>query len=284
MKMLENLKDIYHVCSEGLKTRALFKNNEEFIYGMNAAALCRLSSQTDILCFCLMDNHVHFILNSTYEECRKFIIKYKHLLAIRNRELKEDIKISIKPANNHNHTLNAIAYVIRNPIAAGYQYMPDSYPWSSSGLYFKSDPHLGGYTEKVSDMTLRQVQQTLHTRQRVPGDWTLNRNGMIWPGHYVDYESVNRLFRSPKRFLYYMSVTQDTILMEPTFEENPAILRDKELREMASVLSEKTFGISDINSLNGESRLSLAKILRRQCGCTNRQLARTLHLEIRDFI
>lgn len=82
IKMMEmerelRLEDIYHVCTDGMSRNILFKDDKDFIKGMNAVAVCRLTFGVRILCFCLMSNHVHFIIKGTYDECVGFIRLYK---------------------------------------------------------------------------------------------------------------------------------------------------------------------------------------------------------------
>ena len=69
----------FHVCTNGTVLPWMFKDNEDFIYGMNRIGICHLLTGITVLVFTLMDNHVHFILYGTREKCRMFIDKYKLL-------------------------------------------------------------------------------------------------------------------------------------------------------------------------------------------------------------
>lgn len=281
MKTNETVGDMYHVCSEGIKTGSLFDDDRSFITGMNTIAFCTLSHKVKILCFCLMDNHVHFIVHADRYECNRFIISYKSRLARDRNGLDKEMKIKIKPITDYQYLMNSIAYVMRNPIAAGFPYMPHEYRWASSCLYFCKNTYRPAFSGCISQMSKESVRKILRTRQHLPDSWTIDTDGMIWPGHYVDYESVNRLFRSPKRFLYYLSVTQDITLMEPS-SESAASLRDKELRDAAIQMSGRLFGSASPLALPAARRISLAKELRRELGCSYKQLARVLRLEVTD--
>jgi REP element-mobilizing transposase RayT len=70
-------KHFYHFATKGLEDDILFGSVEGFIAGMNriALCLCRLGKEhlVIVICFCLMDNHVHFILYGTEEDCILFM-------------------------------------------------------------------------------------------------------------------------------------------------------------------------------------------------------------------
>ena len=135
-------KGFYHLFSDGFRTDVLFEDKLAFIAGMNIVALCFFRCNVSILAFCLMDNHVHFILYGTKEDCLKFRDKFIHKYGIwhSNRhsgKIHETIDFDIKLMDDERYILNSIAYVLRNCIAAGYGYCASDYPWSSGGLYFR---------------------------------------------------------------------------------------------------------------------------------------------------
>ena len=71
----------FHFATEGLKDDMLFCSVTEFIAGVNRIALCLIRLGPDhpvqVICFCLMDNHVHFILYGLEEDCILFMERYK---------------------------------------------------------------------------------------------------------------------------------------------------------------------------------------------------------------
>ena len=73
----------YHFCTNGLLKNIIFSSDEDYIYGMNAIAICK-SKYVDvkILAFCIMNNHVHFIFDCTKDEGESFMRYYKLLLGV----------------------------------------------------------------------------------------------------------------------------------------------------------------------------------------------------------
>ena len=69
--------EYYHAFTRGLEKDLLFYGDAEFLYGMNIIPRYLKLSGTRLLAFCLMDNHVHFVLEGCRAACNQFIINYK---------------------------------------------------------------------------------------------------------------------------------------------------------------------------------------------------------------
>lgn len=129
----------------GIRKHIMFRDDSDYISGMNDIPICLLVTAIKVYCFCLMSNHVHFILNGTESGCMAFIRKYKRLRSLRNRTrygsvgLENTPDISVKILDDAEYQMTAISYVIRNPLASGLKMSPWHYPWSSSSLYFLKD-------------------------------------------------------------------------------------------------------------------------------------------------
>ena len=167
---------IYHVCTDGLSREIMFRDDSDYISGMNDIPICSLVTAIEVYCFCLMSNHVHFILNGTEYECMEFIRKYKRLRSLRtrvrygNKRVDDTPGISVKILDDAEYQMSAISYVIRNPLAAGLKMAPWHYPWSSSFLYFSQGYDLSGY-RKVSELGCKEFRETLKTRLTVPDNY-----------------------------------------------------------------------------------------------------------------
>ena len=135
------IKRYYHICSKGLEKNIIFLDREDFISGVNDIALCRLKFDVVILCFCLMSNHFHFILYGTEEAGHGFVQEYKRRCGMRMRQKRmevnalHELSVSINEISNMEYLENAIAYVLRNPLAAEMIMMPYHYKWSSADSY-----------------------------------------------------------------------------------------------------------------------------------------------------
>ena len=89
------MKNYYHVSSKALEKNVMFRTREDFVAAMNDVAMCSLRFDVQILCFCLMGNHFHFILSGGYHECRKFGEEFKRMCAMVMRQT-QDIEKAMK--------------------------------------------------------------------------------------------------------------------------------------------------------------------------------------------
>ena len=52
----------FHVCTDGTVLPWMFKDQQDFIAGINRIGICKIISGVYVFVFTLMDNHVHFLL------------------------------------------------------------------------------------------------------------------------------------------------------------------------------------------------------------------------------
>ena len=280
-------KGFYHLFSDGFRTDVLFEDKKAFIAGMNIVALCFIKCQVSILAFCLMDNHVHFILYGTLEECEKFRDKFLQRYGIwySNRyssKILETIDFDIKLMEDERYILNSIAYVLRNCIAAGYGYCVYDYPWSSGGLYFRHPDIMRAMTagwKSVSDLSLREQFRCFQTQVHLPTEWKVTPDGYLWPGNYIDFMHVEKLYKTAKSFTYFMGQGKEEDINRSLGIDTAAELPEIELRENAARLCLKMFKTSNTRMLDVTKRLVLGKELRRMYRCSVKQIARIIHLD-----
>lgn len=282
IKMMEmerelRLEDIYHVCTDGMSRNILFKDDKDFIKGMNAVAVCRLTFGVGILCFCLMSNHVHFIIKGTYDECVGFIRLYKK----RMNGLLEgaNTDVSVKPINTEDYLKTAIAYVLRNPVAAKLPIVPGEYRWSSGNCYFADASMYGRRFTKASDFGSTEMRKRFNTRHALPGDYLITEEGIIWPRCYVDYKTVERLYRTPAAFLYHLAKNMDMENELTTDILRKANYSDQELYNSASTICHSQFGKETLGQLSIEEKLSIARIVRKKYGASAKQISRITGLD-----
>ena len=279
MKGGQKLENVYHVCTDGMSRDILFKDDKDFVKGMNAVAVCKQSSGIVILCFCLMSNHVHFILKGPYEECVRFIRLYKQrvnlLLGGKNSD------ISVRQVDTPDYLKNAIAYVLRNPVAARLSVMPGEYRWGSGSCYFADASIHGRRLRKVSSVGIAERRKLFNTREVLPDSFLITDDGLILPQCYVDFKAVESLYRTPAAMLYYLARNVDMEAELATGILRKARYSDQELYNSATVLGSSMFRKNGLSHLTIEEKLSLAKALRQRYGISARQLSRLLGIDLR---
>ena len=269
--------EFWHVCTKGLTSGVIFRSREDYVYGMNGVAVYSQMYQVAVLAFCLMDNHVHFIMRGNESLCKEFIKQYKSRLASLTDVSKADVCMKI--IENDEYLMRAIGYVLRNPMAAGLGVLPTAYRWSSAGVYFNPEKVVLDSAEahgmmRVGGIGVRRLRSILRSRHRLPDDYVLMPDGMVCPECYVDWRAVEELFGHPARLLYMMSKNDD-MEMELTGD----VLRktkytDAELQGSVSELCWERFRCGSPEELPVENRYRLAKELQKRYGLGPKQLAR----------
>ena len=277
-------KGYYHVCSHGLEKNDIFKTHEEFVQGMNDVAICVLGFDVIILAFCLMSNHFHFVLYGTLEDCVLFANEYKRKCALRMRlktgEVKglKGVEIQVNEIDSKEYLENVIAYVLRNPLAAGINIMPYYYRWSSAVLYFnKTEEQVD---EKLNEMSERKRQRILKSCLSVSDNYVVDGHGMILPVCYVDYAEVERIFGHPSRLMMQIARKIETDVEIRMGVADQVVMTDQEILTQMKILLRSEFGKESIEQLSMEQRIKLCRLLKRNFRAGVKQIARLTRIGV----
>ncbi len=279
--------EYYHAFTKGLETDVLFRDNADFVYGMNLVPRCLKATGTKLLAFCLMDNHVHFVIGGPRDRCNLFIRNYKRdLLSFLNKNRKRNLSETMIPGiikvDNINNLLTVIAYVLRNPIAAGVNYLPQDYRWSSASCCFRRHGLTNGPgRRKIADLSFTEKRSYFKRNPEYPSCWTVDEDGMILSENYVEVAEVEKLFSSVKRFLYYISAAKET---EVNLTMRHSVwLSDAELIKEAVGICLEMFGTTSIKMLGYSQKIKVCKQLRSMFGTSFKQLGRVMRLEANNI-
>lgn len=270
-------REYYHVCSEGLEKRMIFRNRREFIMGINYVALCHLKCNVRILCFCLMGNHFHFILSGSYQECWKFGNEYKRMCGMMMKRTQEsdagmkDVELQVKEITNMSYLEYTIAYVLRNPVVAGFRIMPHQYEWGSGDMYFRSSYIASG--RRADSFSIKELSRMLNSNIKIPGHYIIDESGIISPLNYIDYKEVEDIFKHPSRLLGLLSAKKETefeIFMGVADNYIPDI---EELKDSVRELIRVEFGVKAVSQLSMEQKVLLCGLMRRNFRASRKQIA-----------
>ena len=282
----------YHYATEGLKDDILFASLIEFIAGVNriALCLCRLGENhpVQVICFVLMDNHVHFILYGLEEDCNLFIEYYKQATELwlrhhgRENGPGKNWRIGRWLIPDKERLRNTIAYIHRNPTAAGMAFTPAGYRWSSASLLFADSTWILQFGKRVDSFSGQEQIRIFNSKTRIPGDWILLPDGMLWPGAFVNYRLMERQFGSVQDYQFCLNkrVEEDINLEMRGVDLS---LPDREIAARARKMAGKLFGEDRMLHLTVAQRLSLARILKKETGTSIKQVARVVHLKLSEL-
>ncbi|MBR5702763.1 MAG: hypothetical protein IKX45_00750 [Bacteroidales bacterium] len=282
------MKAFYHYSSKGLTKDILFENEQEFIAGMNRIAVCLAMCKEKgmhivILAFCLMDNHFHFIFYGEKEYCDFFVDTYKKLSSMwivkhRGRPLADNFTSGSFPINP-NKVGEKIAYLLRNPVAAGIRITPQGYRWSSGILMFSEVKSLLTGTTKIGDLSYREKRSLISSHTALPENWIVQADGLIWPGCYTDYKTAEAHFPSVRSFMFELNNFKVDSEIDAEEVKQFYSLPDSEVRFRAVQTCMEYYQKERISMCSLEERVSVAKILQRELHCNDKQLARVLRIQ-----
>lgn len=280
------VRNCWHFSTDGAFAEVIFRDREDFVDGMNRIYLIALRYGIVILAFCLMDNHVHFILYGRLEDCQKFMSEYVRQISStisRRYGLTKELNtlpIHYQTISDDLYLKTAICYVIKNPTVAGLPYMPYDYPWSSGSLYFRQEalPRSG---EDLSGMSSRDRMRVFHTKRALP-DELLVQDGLILPENYVAVREVEQLYRTHRSFNYFLGTSREDTIESRGGAISRLSLPDSEMRQHRRELSRELFSRDSPRMLNTTQRLRLARELRRRFNSSPKQLARLVGLRLEE--
>lgn len=294
------VRNCWHFCTDGNAVDYMFYEEADFVDGMNRIYVALMGYNVIILALCLMDTHVHFVLYGEYDECNRFVhdylqrtSRYISLTHGDSNKLK-DVPVTCQSVGDDYYLKTVICYVIKNPPVGSLQFNAYDYPWSSGALYFRkagywtSPPWLAeaGNAESTKGLGSHAIQDLLKTRKLTSG--TIRMMGdLIYPGEYVDYQSVEKLFKTWKGFNYFMCITKEDDVESKGGAISRLSIPLQEMRVHKNELCMELFGVNSIKTLSTSQRVKLARTLRARYNSSLKQVVKLSGLiydEVKDLI
>ena len=270
----------YHFFTDGRYQSLIFRDAEDFMRGMNAIAFSAQACRSvSIMAFCLMNNHVHFVLKGILGDVEDFAICFKKLVSIHlaNKYKKAKplhyAKSGFKEIGDYYHLKVTIAYCLRNPFMAGIVPHPIKYPWSSSRCYFSSLPC---DLHNVGELGTRQYRELFKTRQKLPPGYLFDKDGIIIPANYISKIDVERLYCNEGSYYHYlMRRVENVVEGGETLIPKP-VLPDHIIAEGLSAILAKE-GVKDFLELPAGRRENVINELKYRYNISNvKQLLRVV--------
>ena len=231
-KILRRMIKHYLVTTDHLEEGLWFRDEKDFIAGMNFAAIQAFASKVIVLAFILMSNHVHFVVRGKWADVKAFIngLKSRHSRYLHNKygtfEFLRRNGYEIKEVSSLEEGLEkAIAYSQMNSVAANICSHPSQYPWGTGPLFFCASKRTG---TRIGDLSKRERIRLFHCCDvDLPADWLVGEDGFILPESYVDVRFVESLYRTPKRMNYFLVNSSKAKKKMETSDDNHPAFRDQ---------------------------------------------------------
>lgn len=278
---------IYLVSTEHLENSVWFRDKEDFIAAMNAIALLQFTHNIKILAFILMSNHVHFVLECSWEEVERFVNDFKrHYSRYMNKKygIKELLRrnsLDVRLLNENDESVErAIAYVHMNCVAANICLHPTLYPWCSGRCFFSEKPLKG---IPASSVRKRKLYRILRSRVLLPNSYIIGDEGYVLPESYISVKRVESFFRTPKRMNYFLNSSSKSKVKLEKEPEVPAF-RDQIVISGIEDMCGSLFRKHSIKDLNDTELAELLRQLRFRFAANIQQLARVTGLSYEDVV
>lgn len=139
---------IYHAILRSVNQHLIFEEDFDYQKFLFILSDCKEKYNVDIYAYCLMDNHIHFLISSPPEVLARFFQSLESRFALwynnkysRSGHLFQD-RFHSQKIESDNHFLRALLYIHNNPVKAGMCRYSTEYRWSSCQAYYGAKDHV----------------------------------------------------------------------------------------------------------------------------------------------
>lgn len=142
---LKSSSGCYHVVVRGNAGASLFFCDKDKVEFLNLLFVSKKQHHYKIFAFCLLDNHVHIVLQETNSKLSKIMQKINSCYAVylHNKYARAGHvfqgRFSSEPLENKKYLLAAVRYVHNNPVEKQVVNEPKEYYWSSFLVYMNAE-------------------------------------------------------------------------------------------------------------------------------------------------
>ncbi|ATW26523.1 transposase [Candidatus Formimonas warabiya] len=245
----------YHVMIRGNEKKELFRNNEDKARFIAILKEKNEHNKYSIYAFCLMDNHVHLLINEGRDEISRIMkrinvsyVYYFNKKYNRTGHLFQD-RFKSEIIETDSYLLAAARYIHRNPLKAGITQKISQYRWSSYPAYIHENDLMKNIVD--TDMILGILSPDRQTAVQM----------------FIEYTSQD----TKDDFLEYQE--NDEKEKDIINEKNARIFINEYLRKKDLVLND----LKNKNNINHRDELICA--LKMRSNLSIRQLAEILNLD-----
>lgn len=140
----------YHIIQRGNERKNIFNSEDDRIKFLETIYKMKEKYNFKLESYCLMDNHVHLLINDNGNDISKVVksinISYAYYF---NKTYKRvghlfQDRFKSEAIGDDKYLLSVSAYIHNNPVMAGIVRMPQEYRWSSFGYYLGNDSYRSG--------------------------------------------------------------------------------------------------------------------------------------------
>ena len=274
-------RGIYLFTSDHLERTLLFRDTEDYVYGVNTLAIGTRKFKVRVLCYSLMGNHIHLLLAGRYEDCLAFYAWALRRLAqwiARRYGVSGILKLQasdVQAVMDREQFLNEVCYLLRNGYKARVD-SPYSYPWSPFECYFNPYLHLM-HGEPMPGA--KEMKRLFGTHEKIPTDWE-HCQSRILNKCFVDYRTVEQKFGNSLEFFDRLrKYDLESVVEQAHGIEEQLKFTDAEMLEKIRAVCQNELHKDSHHQLERKDLLWLARTLSKRFASPKKQIARLLGIE-----
>ena len=285
--VLAQEKKLWHLCTPGELSGAIFRKNTDYVFGMNMVALLAavFKERIKIYTFQIMSNHFHFVLSGNEDDIMSFFAhlyrRVKKFLVLQGRlsDLK-GFSPTLIQITDIGYLRNVIAYVNRNGYVVDKHTTPFSYKWGANRYFFTP---LQEYEYKLrkplSKISVNDRRRIFHSHfNDFPQDYYFI-DDFISPLSYINILDVECIFNNAHHYYSLISRQVETFSTIAKQAGDEISYTDEELSAVLYSMSIKKYDAKPFE-LDKESKIEMAKELHFRYNANNQQIRRVLRLDI----
>ena len=133
---------IYHIILRSVNQHLIFEEDSDYQKFVYILSDCKMKYDIKVYAYCLMDNHIHLLLNSPMDKLSVFFqslgtkfVRWYNNKYLRTGHLFQD-RFRSTSIESERAFLATIVYIHNNPVKANMCRYPSEYRWSSYNAYY----------------------------------------------------------------------------------------------------------------------------------------------------
>lgn len=281
----EDLGPIWHLCTPGEFVGVIFKDRDDYVFGMNLVGLCaaNFSPQLKILTFQIMSNHLHFVIECEEPVIGEFFTFLKKRLQryLANSGYLGSLSGFVTNyfrINESRYLQNVIVYVNRNGYLVDRQSTPLTYEWGANRYFFNKFTQ-NEVIVKVSQLSLEKRRAMFKSRNfEIPADYIVTQ-GYISPLSYCHITLAESFFKDANQYFHLSSRQIESYSSIAKELGDKVTYTDYEIYSAIMSLCIRRYEVKNPSLLDKDAKIEVAKIMHFDYNASNKQIKRVLRLD-----
>lgn len=280
----EELGPMWHLCTPGEFVGIIFREREDYVFGMNLVALCaaEFSAKIKILTFQIMSNHLHFVLMCEENFVSEFFGLFKkrlqrYLVNQGYRGTLAGFTYNYFRINDLRYLQNVILYVNRNGYLVDKNSTPFTYEWGANRYFFNKFAHNESVV-KLDSLSIDKQRAMFKSRNfDVPVEYAVS-DRYVSPLSYCKISLAESFFRDANHYFHLSSRQVESYAVIARELGDKVSYTDDEIYTAVLSLCLKRYEIKNPSSLSKDAKINIAKTMHYDYNASNKQIKRVLGL------